>query len=109
VQTALSERGPILTVPTADEVKHARVSPDAFMAELRATVAGSYPGERVHVVSVYLAIVDLADPRLTVTQRLSYVVETTGHVAGNCFTLYDASGSGQYLGACFYPERSSPD
>ncbi len=108
VRTALSERGSILTVPTPDEVKNARVPADAFLANLRTTVEETYPGEGADVVSVYLAVVDRTDPRLTVTHRLTYVVETTGHATGNCFTLYDASGSGPYLAACFYVGRSRP-
>lgn len=108
MRDALGERATILSVPTPEEVGHARVSPDAFRARLPTIVAQSYPGEGAQVVSVHLAVVDVTDPHLEVTHRLSYVVETTGHATGNCFTLYDASTGEQYLAACFYSGRSRP-
>jgi hypothetical protein len=108
VRDALGERATILSVPTPEEVGHAHVSPDAFLVRLPTTVTQSYPGERVQVVSVHLAVVDATDPHIEVTHRLSYVVETTGHATGNCFTLYDASTGEQYLAACFYSGRSRP-
>jgi len=111
VRDALGERGIILSVPTAVEVGHARVSRDAFLTRLPTTVAQSYPSEGAQAVSVHLAVVDVNNPRLSyleVKHRLSYVVETTGHATGNCFTLYDASTGEQYLAACFYRGRSRP-
>ena len=109
VRDALGERATILSVPTPDEVGHARVSADAFLAGLPTTIAQSYPGEGAQVVSVHRAVVDVNDPHIfEVKHRLSYVVETTGHATGNCFTLYDASTGEQYLAACFYSRRSRP-
>lgn len=108
MRDALGERATILSVPTPEEVGHARVSPDAFRARLPTIVAQSYPGEGAQVVSVHLAVVDVNNPRIEVKHRLSFVVETTGHATGNCFTLYDASTGEQYLAACFYSGRSRP-
>ena len=59
-------------------------------------------------MSVHVAVVAVTDPHIEVTHRLSYIVETTGHATGNCFTLYDASTGEQYLAACFYGGRSRP-
>lgn len=108
VRDALGERSTILSVPTPEEVAQAPVSPDAFLARLPTTVAQSYPREGAQVVSVHLAVVDMTDPHLEVTHRLSYVVETTGHATGSCLTLYDTSTGEQYLAACFYGGRSRP-
>ena len=108
VRSALRGRGTTLSAPTTAEIEDAKMSPNAFLARLPAIVAGSYPGDAAQVVSVHLAIVDTIDPRFTVTRRLSYVVETTGHATGNCFTLYDASTAGQFLAACFFSDRSRP-
>jgi hypothetical protein len=109
VRDALHGRGITLIAPTREDVVRAGVSPDAFRAGLPATVSQSYPGQRAQVVSVHLAIADINDPQFgQVVHRLFYIVETTGHATGNCFTLYDASAGQVNTEACFFTERGSP-
>jgi hypothetical protein len=98
----------LLSLPTIDEVAQARTSAEAFLATLRATLARDYPGETLQVISVYRAVVDMNDPHGVVAHRLSYVVETSGHLTGNCLTLYDANSAEQYLAACFFGDRARP-
>jgi hypothetical protein len=108
VWSALRSRGMLLSLPTMDEVAQARTPPEAFLATLRATLARDYPGETLQVISVYRAVVDMNDPHGVVAHRLSYVAETSGHLTGNCFTLYDANSAEQYLAACFFGDRARP-
>lgn len=108
VRDALRSRGTVLSLPTRNEVVGAGISPAAAVARMPAEVARSYPGEGARIVSIHLALVDMADPHITITHRLSYVVETTGHTTGNCFTFYDADTAEQSVAACFFAGRSAP-
>jgi hypothetical protein len=108
VLDALNRRMPIASVPTAKEATGAGISREAFLDGLRALVEASYPGEGARAVSAHLVMVDVDDPHIDVDHRLAYVVETTGHATGNCFTMFDASTAVQFLASCFHSERTRP-
>ena len=108
VLAALNRRMPIASVPTAEEGTSAAISRKAFLDGLSALVEASYPGEGAEAVSAYLVMVDVDDPRIAIDHRLAYVVKTTGHATGNCFTLFDASTAVQFLASCFHSERTRP-
>lgn len=108
VLDALNRRMPIASVPTAEEATGARISREVFIHRVPALVEISYPGEGAEAVSAHLVMVDVDDPHIDVDHRLAYVVETTGHATGNCFTMFDASTTVQFLASCFHSERTRP-
>ena len=104
----LNERTTLALEPTPAEARQAGIAREAFLARVPAIVEASYPGEGAEPVSVHLVIVDVHNPRITIDHRLSYVVETTGHATGNCFTLYDADTAVPFIASCFHEPRRSP-
>lgn len=107
VLAALNARMTTALEPTTEEAAQVGISREAFLANLIETIEASYPGERAQPVSVHLLVADIHDPHLVIDHRLAYVVETTGHSTGNCFTFYDADTAKQLVASCFH-QRSRP-
>ena len=109
VREALAPRGPVLELPTAAERSRATVAVDEA---LMTVVEAFQPSDgRANAVSVHLAAVTYRSERLgrDLLRELMYVIETTGHRTGNCFTLLPATPvEAPTIGACFYPNRSAP-
>jgi hypothetical protein len=108
VLAALNQRMSVANLPTAAERANAGIPQGAFERAVHATVEHAYPGDDADVVSINLLVIDIHDPHITVDHRLAYVVETTGHATGNCFTMFDASTAEQFLASCFHGDRTHP-
>lgn len=107
VQAALAPRGFELNEPAEEERRALTVHVD----EAITTVLESFQAERASLVGVHLAAVSFHSERMEgdLVRELMYVIETTGHDTGNCFTLLPATQlDAPTIGACFYPNRSAP-